>query len=649
MLGIKTVEHKDLIDVDFLCELKSDDTIIRDVINNNLVNFGYRGGVTLYTVMGLESIDLVGGFVKRGEKVVALLEDEDYIKHRLVINFSEFKTGCHSSYTDNILGAVEEKYEDLFNKDTTYFADCVYKFIKNILKPNKQNEVTINRCIAFGRIKYRTVEEYSIKRLKTALNSVFKPLYVYTTDKHIENHYSLISETQRLTSCMTKGYDILTHNNFVEFNENSDLQGRRTTSVENTDNKEVVFTANVEGYNNCDDFRLGLVSKLSPDELKNSTSYPFIARLILTKDNSGIFNTYASIYGDETVKNAINSSDKLISSRTNTLEKRLKAYISFYGRGFNGLKEQYILPYLDGAYNVFSVGDEIHYDDIGRPYRWATVQKHHKYSIDSYPFVSDESVGLHYLDQDIWVTTEYSWVDFEPICPITKERLDNYNGCHNKYLGYVHVKYKDYVPDEVAHKAIQYYISKKDSEANLSVMADELRLFRYSVEKLLFNNKIPEFGRFIRVLEEDLDIPEKLRISGPIDYAFKRIIEEIPNNFIFNEIDSYLYLAFNLNRFLIKTKSFSPIIGLENEVKISDLKELYAELEYLLYVVERKMSDARTTRIEIMSFVRDIISLLWLFKYMLSDEFNLCNYERQAQNIFKHVSFLDNYFNLIGE
>lgn len=111
-----------------------------------------------------------------------------------------------------------------------------------------------------------------LKNLANAISQ--KDYWVYFTKYDVPTHYIKLRDTQTLNSCMSyEAYDFGNkyHDKFVH---------------------------PLECYQYAPDFRLALISPLNPDEIKEATHYPFVARVIVFRGDDHPI-AFSRCYGDE--------------------------------------------------------------------------------------------------------------------------------------------------------------------------------------------------------------------------------------------------------------------------------------------------------------------------------------------------------------
>lgn len=116
---------------------------------------------------------------------------------------------------------------------------------------------------------------HQFKRVKTLLED--RPIWVYFTNNDYGRYYADMNKHLKLSSCMTYGARCF----------GSSYNGE--------------FQHPLDGYSYSPDFRLALFSFLSPDEIKETTDYPFIGRSVVFPAGANRFPNiaYAKVYGNE--------------------------------------------------------------------------------------------------------------------------------------------------------------------------------------------------------------------------------------------------------------------------------------------------------------------------------------------------------------
>lgn len=103
------------------------------------------------------------------------------------------------------------------------------------------------------------------KEFKTSLANIDSPRYIYYTDNNYTLHYEALYDNYNVSSCMADSPE----------------------TFGNLYNKD--FVSPLSGYDYAPDFRLGLVTTLSPEELyalTDSSPYPFTGRVVVSAETS---------------------------------------------------------------------------------------------------------------------------------------------------------------------------------------------------------------------------------------------------------------------------------------------------------------------------------------------------------------------------
>ena len=127
-----------------------------------------------------------------------------------------------------------------------------------------------NECFTSAWLQYR------VKLLANEIKANTGNMWMYFTDNNYYEHYSALNDTQNLHSCMA----------YPPSHYGSKINGN--------------YIHPLQGYDYAPDFRLGLLSPYSPDEIDNTTEYPFIARVVVSYDDSSTPKlSYGKAYGNE--------------------------------------------------------------------------------------------------------------------------------------------------------------------------------------------------------------------------------------------------------------------------------------------------------------------------------------------------------------
>ena len=155
-------------------------------------------------------------------------------------------------------------------------------FIKTIIdKIKKDKKLSIdfdfgNECFTDAWLQYR------VKLLANEIKANTGTMWMYFTDNNYYEHYKALSDTQSLHSCMA----------YTPEHYGSLING--------------TYIHPLQGYDYAPDFRLGLVSTYSPNEIDDATEYPFIARAVVSyNDHSTPKLMYGKSYGNEKACNLI--------------------------------------------------------------------------------------------------------------------------------------------------------------------------------------------------------------------------------------------------------------------------------------------------------------------------------------------------------
>lgn len=156
---------------------------------------------------------------------------------------------------------------------------------KIIATPHALKQSDLENIEQWKANKLKNIQKHIQEIVKKAMNEIAElEMWVYFTTTKIPRHYKELSEKEDLRSCMSKS---------ATYYGNTYLGKERHP---------------LQGYEYAPDFRLALVSPLSPDEIKNSTTYPFIARVMVFPTAGNDKNIgYAKAYGNEKVHELLRS------------------------------------------------------------------------------------------------------------------------------------------------------------------------------------------------------------------------------------------------------------------------------------------------------------------------------------------------------
>ena len=143
----------------------------------------------------------------------------------------------------------------------------------NLVKNNKE----LAECFDFNHECFKEAwVQYRVKLMANEIKANTGSLWMYFTDNNYYEHYKALSDTQNLHSCMAYRPEYY----------GSQINGK--------------YIHPLQGYDYAPDFRLGLVSTYSPDEINDVTEYPFIARAVVSySDHSTPKLMYGKSYGNE--------------------------------------------------------------------------------------------------------------------------------------------------------------------------------------------------------------------------------------------------------------------------------------------------------------------------------------------------------------
>ena len=149
----------------------------------------------------------------------------------------------------------------------------------NLIKNNKE----LAECFDFNHECFKEAwTQYRVKLMANEIKANTGSLWMYFTDNNYYEHYSALSNTQNLHSCMAYSPEYY----------GSQINGN--------------YIHPLQGYDYAPDFRLGLVSTYSPSEIDDVTEYPFIARAVVSySDHSTPKLMYGKSYGNEKACNLI--------------------------------------------------------------------------------------------------------------------------------------------------------------------------------------------------------------------------------------------------------------------------------------------------------------------------------------------------------
>lgn len=251
----------------------------------------------------------------------------------------------------------------------------------NLIKNNKE----LAECFDFNHECFKEAwVQYRVKLMANEIKANTGSLWMYFTDNNYYEHYSALSNTQNLHSCMA----------YRPEHYGSQFNGE--------------YIHPLQGYDYAPDFRLGLVSTYSPDEINDVTDYPFIARVVVSYSNHSTPKLmYGKSYGNEKACTLIRNC--LYNGRPTD-------------RIFYAIKANYLDDYLKNAddcdYNLRDYYNEGRTDNDGKWYDkeeddilghfvapfidpWANLFDHGG-RVYSHPITGLEVINCMVIDDDDW-------------------------------------------------------------------------------------------------------------------------------------------------------------------------------------------------------------------------------------------------------
>lgn len=426
-LGRKKISVLELnSNVEFVQELQSSD------INPNIMPLRPK------QVDGrIYSTTIAETMYRGGESIIksASEDGKTVTVHNLTTSWVEGTLRSLPSQSINVVrDAVRDKdgnRHDMFH----LLAIDTLKYIRQTFKINKNDVMTTANfvrmlCFCVG----CTIENKDLKETINAFKVKSKKFYLYKTQKYVAEHYATLAEKENLSSCMTKGMDDLAeHSHLVPTSLDKAIEKEYLTVSSRKDRLNdtyttATFTANVEGYSGGD-FYLGLVSALSPEEIKSAEDYAFIGRVIIFLRSDGWH--YSRYYGNEIAYTSVTKSLKKGSGEG----LKFRAYRSITAWAADGIKSpRFITPYIDGGKRHFTVDMENpKHDEYGRLYYDATVL-----DVDSSSFDCNDipnlktKAGIYKLSQRAWISEEELWYG---TCVVTGEEVRTGTGRFSDKFG----------------------------------------------------------------------------------------------------------------------------------------------------------------------------------------------------------------------
>lgn len=226
--------------------------------------------------------------------------------------------------------------------------------------------------------------QYRVKLMANEIKANIGNMWMYFTDNNYYEHYKALSDTQNLHSCMA----------YSPEHYGSQINGN--------------YIHPLQGYDYAPDFRLGLVSTYSPDEINDVTEYPFIARVVVTYSNhSEPRLMYGKSYGNEKactlIRNCLyngRSTDRLFYAiKANHLDDNLK---NADGCDFN-LRDYYNDGRTDNDNKCYNKEDDDILGHFVAPFidPWANLFDHGG-KVKRHPITGLEVINCMVIDNDGW-------------------------------------------------------------------------------------------------------------------------------------------------------------------------------------------------------------------------------------------------------
>ena len=209
-------------------------------------------------------------------------------------------------------------------------------------------------------------------------------LWMYFTDNNYYEHYKALSDTQNLHSCMAYRPEYY----------GSQINGK--------------YIHPLQGYDYAPDFRLGLVSTYSPDEINDVTEYPFIARAVVSySSHSTPKLMHGKSYGNEKactlIRNCLYNgrpTDRIFYAiKANHLDDNLK---NADGCDFN-LRDYYNDGRTDNDDKWYNKEDDDILGHFVAPFidPWANLFDHGG-KVKRHPITGLEVINCMVIDNDEW-------------------------------------------------------------------------------------------------------------------------------------------------------------------------------------------------------------------------------------------------------
>lgn len=251
----------------------------------------------------------------------------------------------------------------------------------NLIKNNKE----FAECFDFNHECFKEAwVQYRVKLMANEIKANTGSLWMYFTDNNYYEHYKALSDTQNLHSCMTYRPEYY----------GSQINGK--------------YIHPLQGYDYAPDFRLGLVSTYSPDEINDVTKYPFITRAVVSYSNHSTPKLmYGKSYGNEKactlIRNCLYNgrpTDRIFYAiKANHLDDNLK---NADGCDFN-LRDYYNDGRTDNDDKWYNKEDDDILGHFVAPFidPWANLFDHGG-KVKRHPITGLEVINCMVIDNDEW-------------------------------------------------------------------------------------------------------------------------------------------------------------------------------------------------------------------------------------------------------
>lgn len=299
----------------------------------------------------------------------------------------------------NIFNGVNGSGDD---NNLSHLAEDFKKSILKLCKVTKNRTTTLkNWIVGYATVLGIELTQAELKNILTKSKAESEKWYIYSTNNYYAQHYSELNKRERIVTCMTKSNFEYEHSaHYVK----ADIELAEKAGYPVNENGEV-FTAPVECWNFNKGVRLFLVSKTPPQEIATQTDYPFVARAIVG-EISGI-KCFVRAYGNEKGLKVLSS---LYKCANGYRDVQIRAYC-VSSKELTEYDEYYILPYIDGAYNVWLLDKHKQVDELGRTYVNASlVEMHRDDEVKKAGISKSLWTSLYTCSQDNWVSKPIKFV-----------------------------------------------------------------------------------------------------------------------------------------------------------------------------------------------------------------------------------------------